>query len=887
MKIIKPQRLALLTRTFEDDGQSYCVITAMAFVPFAAPRELLHEATLWKASADQIGRDGILDMAMSKRRGEVLVAGRACSVGGKPTAATSVRVEIGSVKKELYVVGDRQWVTTGHTAPTPFMEMPITWERAYGGEGFARNPGGRGHKPVLVDGRKIHALPNVESPKHLIGAPGDHPEPVGFGPLDPSWPQRMALAGTYDAEWLKTRFPGVAKDFDWEYHNVAPIDQRIQGYFEGTESVRVEGMHPDKRVQETSLPGLRARLFLVGEGEGEARVMREASARLDTVYLFPTIERVALIYRGMLPVAEDDARDVKHVIAAFEAPEDKRSADYYLAALERRLDKKRAAVAMLSDADLMPSWEVGGAPAAENDENDMERLTRREDLRHAFVMRGVDKQIDAARKRYVELGLDPAELDKKLAARGDLPPKDPAALPAYLERMEAEVATVREEAKRSNEEALARAREQCKELGLDFDRLVEQRKGEGGGPPGFSADRELERLRDLSTLGHNAGADVRELDAKLEDPTFEAQLRRAEKAQLDAYRRFTHYFPAAGAIEGEADRKRERVIDWLALGENLQGRDLTGANLTGLDFEGADLSEVMLEGADLTGAVLARTNLEGATLARAKLERARLEGARLVRTNFGLADLRQANLGGADLTGAIFYQADLRGASLAQATITGASLLEAKLAGVDLSHARAPKAILLEVDLSDVVLRGAELEEAVFHKCVLDRADLGGANLQKTSFVECRGVEMKAVAANLEGARVALGTAFERGDFRGVKMKQTLLRGGIYTESDFSGATAPDCDFSEGDFTGCKLYRLDAPRSLFVRTNLSNVDLRSANLMYAVLQKAKLHGADLRGCNLFRADLAKVRGDKATNFKDAYLVQIRVVPEKNQQKLIP
>ncbi len=57
--------------------------------------------------------------------------------------------------------------------------------------------------------------------------------------------------------------------------------------------------------------------------------------------------------------------------------------------------------------------------------------------------------------------------------------------------------------------------------------------------------------------------------------------------------------------------------------------------------------------------------------------------------------------------------------------------------------------------------------------------------------------------------------------------------------------------------------------------------------MYAVLQKAQLHGADFRGANLFRADMAKVRGDKDTNFRDAYLVQIRVVPENNQAKVVP
>ena len=61
-----------------------------------------------------------------------------------------------------------------------------------------------------------------EDPKRLVRTKADKPAPVGFGPIDQTWPVRMRKAGTYDAEWLETRFPGFAADIDWTFFNAAP-----------------------------------------------------------------------------------------------------------------------------------------------------------------------------------------------------------------------------------------------------------------------------------------------------------------------------------------------------------------------------------------------------------------------------------------------------------------------------------------------------------------------------------------------------------------------------------------------------------------------------------------------------------------------------------------
>ncbi len=883
MKILKPQKLGLIARVFENDGQAYLVLTAVGFFPFAAPKKLLHEVELWRAAAEQVSPAGALDAGMTKHRGEVLVSGKAFTKDGVPAPATSVRLRIASVDKELHVVGDRVWQAGGASEPVPFTEMPITWERAFGGEGFAENPTGRGARPAEVNGRKVHPLPNIESPGARVRSPADRPPPAGLGPLDPTWPKRMQYVGTYGDEWLKTRYPGFAKDLRWEYFNVAPEDQRIEGYFDLAAPFRVEGMSPARRVTESALPGVTARLFAVTRGEGDA--LREAAARLDTVHLFPAIERGAVIFRGMLPIEEDDGADVLQVIAAFEDPSQPRDVEHYRAVRDRRLDRKNGALYTLVDDDLMPGWgEPEGAPP--DDWNDMAEIAATEGLRVSYAQRQSDHRLAEARRALVARGLDPADFDRKIQKPRPAPTKIEE-LPAYLEEMEKERDLLTAQAKTRQEEAAARARERCRQVGLDFDRLVEERKAKAGGPPGLSADREMERLRDRARLLRDAGTPSPGLEATLADPAFEARLRSAEVRLREAYRRSAHLFPEARDASPEASAQiRAEVLSAKARGESLAGRDFTGADLSGLDLSGVDLTCALLEKVKLAGAVLTGADLRDATLARADLRGARLSGAALAGCNLGKADVRDADLAGADLTGAVFYEADLRGTSLARCHLQRAMVHGAKVQGVDLRGADARELFFLETSLAGDRIQGANLEKAMFLRCDLEAADFSGASLSMATFVACTCDGAIFAGADLTGARFTMATSVAYGDFRGARMKRTLFRGAGLAKADLSGVSAPECDFSEADLSGADLHGLSAPRSLFVRTSLRGADLKSANLMLGILQKAQLHGADLRGANLFRADMAKVRGDEGTRMDGAHTVQVRVVPEKNASRVV-
>ncbi|MBL8739752.1 MAG: DUF2169 domain-containing protein, partial [Myxococcales bacterium] len=426
MKIVKPLKLSVLHRTFQNAGQPVLAVTAMAFFPFSQPRKLLAEVPMWTSAMDALGSETPLDNAMPKSRGELLVAGNAYVLGGKPGPATNVVVDMstssGSIKKELYVIGDRQWERSGPGAPVPFTAMPVTWSRAFGGPDFKPNHLGKGHAAIEVDGRKLHPLPNVEDKRALVKSPDDEPVPVGLGPMDQQWPVRAQHVGTYDDRWLKTRFPWFPDDFHWEFFNVAPEDQRIEGFFAGGERFRVEGMHPEKRVVEGEVPRLLPRLFVRKKGELELVPM--PAARLDTLLLLPNIERGIAIYRSTINVAEDDAHDIGDLIAAFDDPAAPRPLSHFAAVVAKREDKRLAALNLLLDDDLLPPQPGDVAP--EDDWNDLMKLHEPKMYALNRMLKKLDGHREELRDELRARGLDPKLADENVP-EVKLPPRDPAA----------------------------------------------------------------------------------------------------------------------------------------------------------------------------------------------------------------------------------------------------------------------------------------------------------------------------------------------------------------------------------------------------------------------------------------------------------------------------
>lgn len=874
MKTIKPIRAGVLCRPFEHQGRCLFAVGVIAYFSLdgAAPGCLLPEVALWPDLAEDLGADAIFDESMPKLRGELLVTGRAFAPGGVAQPAVMVRASCGDVDKSLLVVGDRRWEHGAMTTPTPFVEMPLTWARAFGGEGYALNPTGRGFAPTLEDGRPVHRLPNIERPDRRIGSVSDRPEPAGFGALDFRSPQRTSRLGTYDDAWLRSRCPGLADDIDFGLFNVAQDDQHHGGFFNGDEVFRLENLHPSRPLIEGRLPGVAARCF-VTHRTAEGDEFRELPMRLDTVHMLPGKARGALIFRGLMEIAEDDAADIVHLVLGLEHLDAPKPEEHYRATLEARLDRSRGFVNMLRDSDLLPEPR-GEATTPKLETGDrMEGLTTPADLLARNLRRRVELDQERARDTLLANGLDPAEYLPEAPPERAPPSLD--SLPDLLDDAERLLEERKAQGEAGREAATALVKSECAKYGIDYEATFGKRARRH--PISFQAREEMAKLRALHGRARSLDASAPELDRMIEDPDFEGRMIDGEDRLREVYRTHAHLLEPASRREGlEADDARSMVVARLARREGLSDLDLTGVDLSGLDLRGVDMRGTFLDNADLHGCDLRGADLWRAVACRADLTDARLDGAQVAEANFGRALLVRASLKGLRFERTVLTGADLTGAALDESRFEGSDLSEATLSGASLRGVEARSLMMLGVDLSRSKLDGAKLEKCNLLQCNLRGGSFDGITLTSCVLLSCDASGASFAGARADNLRVVKDCNLDGSNFRGASVKgatlrETSMRGAVFAEADVSGS-----DFSGSDLTGASFFRATAREGRFIRSRLDGATLTSCNLMSALLSKASLQDAVLDGANLFRADLARFRGRPA-RLEDAFVLQARVI----------
>ena len=850
MKVIKPLSQSLLHRTFEFDHRFHFTVSVFSFFDFDPRTGLLPENAMWPFAAQELGDGAVLDLGMPKPFGEVLVCGSFFAPGNTAVPAGRVRLSLGEIDKTLFVFGPRYWIRAAGVSlaisePAPMTSLKIDFANAFGGPGFDRNPLGKGFAPVpSSSGERFHPLPNIEDPHNLIGSPKQRPEPACLTPLDMMWPQRRSKSGTYDQKWLEERFPGLPDDLDWSFYNTAPVDQQLEGFFEGNEPFELVNMHPEQSLLQGRLPGIRSRCFMNQLAGGETH-FREIPLRADTVWLFPQARKGILTYRGVTDVATDDADDVSHLLLAYERLSDpSRPLEHYKEALEQRLDKDRGYLLALKESDLIPEGESSALKGI-MDGDEAVKLTGK-GLLAGNMKNRADREKDKLSEELRKAGLNPDAYDFTQA-------QSPAVDVDNLESLEDLV----DQARMQRQEAEDKARKALAEQGFDYDHLTATPGRDPSAHFRFSAEDTISQLRELG----------------VQDPEGETLLKRSEELLKAAYKDYGHFFPPCARLQAqELEALKGTVLKGYLSGESFAGKDLTGIDLSGQDLAGIDLRGAFLEGADLSG-----TNLEGADLSEAVLVRARMADTRLASAvmsaaGLGGAILTGANLEGAVLSGAILVKADLSRAILARANLEDADLSEASLQEADLSGTSLKRCRMMDTRLDGAGCPGANLSEALLLSASLRNCDFTRASLVSAILVKVTGDDTHLTGAELKNLRMLGECSFQDSNFSGARLTGANLRGANLDRCDFSSA-----DISGSDFVQCSLREADmnlttAAGTQFGKADLSHARMSGINLFQGSLQKALLEHTNLQQANLSCVDFMRVRFSN-TDITQAYLAK--------------
>ncbi len=660
------------------------------------------------------------DFAPFKPRADVMVLGTCHTTGGAPVESERVTIRLGAMVKSLLVFGDRVVDSRGQPArPEPFVKMPLSWDRAYGGPAFDRNPLGCGASSTkLPDGGTVIRLPNldVEGGTSKRSQTTAKLEPVGFGPMPGTWPQRVKKVGAVDASYMKDRWPWYPRDFDWGYFNAAPADQQIEGYLRGDESFTAQCLHPLSKYR-CKLPGLRVRCF-VNETVKAREELREFRMNLDTAWIDMDAETLVLVWRGYVAVRTEKCLEVEHMFVATEPLAEAPAAtdacrERFWAALERREDV---------DEELEPEEEP-----EEEDEGPE-----------------VEDQDDA----------EPAEEDEPAVEAA--PPRAPAADDAAEAEEPDEEAEAPDEPDEDDDELTeARVRELAEQrqslAGLDLSDLALD-DVDFSGLDMQGAILETASLMRANFTGTNlaeailAGANLR--DAKLVGANLtEADLTGATLLKADLSRAI-----ATGADFTGARLRSANLCGATANDAIFATADLSEANASGANFAAADLCETRLHRTDFTGANLAEAALENAWGRGVKAVGANLTNVRAANARFSEADFREANAADsvwetADLYGVNFTKANLNRAEFSGAYLTGATFNSAEVKEAQFGDATVRRGRFIRCNLYETSFGGADLTEANFTEANLFGATLMDATLTKALFT---GANLRRIKARQE-----------------------------------------------------------------------------------------------------------------------------------------
>jgi uncharacterized protein YjbI with pentapeptide repeats len=697
------------------------------------------------------------DFAPLKPHADILLVGTCHAPDGKPTTACRIEFGVGGWSKALAVIGNRHWkkslLMSSASDPEPFTAMPVNFANAYGGDGFAKNPVGRGYEKAY--------LPNIEPLEDRIASPGERPDPAGFGPINRAWPQRASKTGSYRGKYMKERWPNLPDDFDFTYFNAAPEDQQFRRYPRGDEELRFENLHPKQANYRSALPGLRIRCFL-SEKVKDGKRFREVPMNLDTLFVDMDKETLVLVWRGTAHVQSEELTEIEHALCVSELLKDAPApAASYEALIPKPVPAPAAPAAAAPAADKSPPpWVVQAEAVAAQAKKAQAAAV--EELKAQAKPLGIE--IDALLARP-PAGLEeaPAAL---AAAKASLTALG-AVFPASLDAQIAALAT-----------------------GGEIDALVKKAiVAHLPPPPKPPVSPELLKEK-AAKAGGLKGQDL-----------SGAKLGGADLSELDL----------GGVILRGADLSKAKLVKTNLKGAQLSGADLTGADLTEANLEKADLTKATLAGATFTGAnltladfsdtiapkavfsgatgsktILSRSNLEGALFEKAKLPNADFSQSILTGAKFGGAALLQASLAGVKAGGADFSEADLTkidgseaadfkkavflkavgvqsswdnsvldgadfsGAVLVRASFGGASLKQAKLGSADCKSATFHKAAML-LALAD----HSDFFEATFEKADLSGVDFSGSNLFGAEFLGAKLEGTKLAGANVQSTKLA------------------------------------------------------------------------------------------------------------------------------------
>ncbi|WP_459978669.1 DUF2169 family type VI secretion system accessory protein [Nautilia lithotrophica] len=298
MKIIKSNKLGFFYKYLQVGKRKFGVFSYYLGFDLLNGKVLNYNELLEKVSSIC---EEIQDEGFPKLNAEFLVCGSAYAYDNE-TSAVEVGIKVGNYKKSLVVFGERDWKMGIPTKPKPFKSKKVKYYDN------SENP------------------PVIEYKNRLVTSKNDTYIPASFTPL--SFKMRTLKGNFKDYEKFWPYFP---EEFDFDYFNLAPKDQRISGYFKN-EKIEIYNMHPKYPLITSEIPEIDVRCFMKKNDN-----FYEIKLKKDTLWVYPDILCAIVIFRGVVDVKDELFSDIEYVYGEIEY--EKKDESFYYESFLKKIRK--------------------------------------------------------------------------------------------------------------------------------------------------------------------------------------------------------------------------------------------------------------------------------------------------------------------------------------------------------------------------------------------------------------------------------------------------------------------------------------------------------------------------------------------------------------------
>ena len=851
------------------------------------------------------------DYALTKPKSDFIIAGHCHTPHQQAALSYPVIAKVGHTERRLVVFGERYWDGKKICAGKPFSSLPLKFEYSFGGPGFAANPLGMGHSSHIQPNIP-HALPHIEHPQRLINQPEDVPAPAGFGVIPLTWPQRRAMLGRYDEDYLKNRWPWFGEGFRENFFNATLPENQIEGYFKGDEALSFTNLHPIHSQYQTALPGIRPRLFLRRINQEGRKVFDEVAINLDTLWVDVEKEKLVLLWRGWTEVHAQDETVLTVYVHQERCQDTFHDTAHYYQCLKQR------------QAEIEKKWQDEDTQIPDSEKTIEFNALSKDEGTVPFIKPAKTNEIAAAPEITPEF--DAASLNAEVERLFDKLDLNNKSLPEevqqqlkeqrelFLKQLESgDAKALSAQEMEKNEQQL---RQVLAQLDIDIDSLPtpsdKAKKQQHALMYQLGMDQQDMALPQIDRLWSIIAALFPKIGLDPDD--LSVFQREAEKLNLHE-----PAIPEDGTIPFKAALPSvKRIQKRLDQGESFENEDLSGLDLSGLrasnaNFSGAklvacklnhaDLSSAILTDADLGHAVLDHANLREADLRQCQLNNASLNNANLChikaeQADFSQAQLQQAQLHHAHLNEAIFADthcdhADFNEASIQRADFYQASLQHAKFHKALLDESIFEKSNLTQADLSEAQARKSYFKEATMTNVIANHSDLQAADLSSAQIQNAQFISSNLKEAMLEQVQAHQAT-FQNADLTQLRAASAKFSEGVFIQtkaqdSNWQGANLQSCDFSYSNLENADFTEADAQQGCFhaanvkfgrfIATQLQHADMRQMNLFQGLLEGAQLQQCDFTGANLYGAEFLNAHFEN-TCFNNANIKMTKLAMEE-------